>query len=187
MLMAWLVCDFEIKASLILVRAGLKAVSSVGEGRQQRERRKITNFFSLLIKVNQDNMITKTKSSWSGYEAKCKPAIVNSFHFFFIFCENTRSPQLLVLVVVSVAVTRLLRQPSKPFFRPALILDQSFSLNRSFKPPLNLPHHHPHTVFSRLCITPLPSLAGSPSPPPSSISISSTLPLSSMLRRPCDM
>lgn len=27
MLMAWLVCDFEIKASLILVRAGLKAVS----------------------------------------------------------------------------------------------------------------------------------------------------------------
>lgn len=36
--MAWLVCDFEIKASLILVRAGLKAVSSVGEGRQQKDR-----------------------------------------------------------------------------------------------------------------------------------------------------
>lgn len=27
MLMAWLVCDFEIKESLILVSAGLKAVS----------------------------------------------------------------------------------------------------------------------------------------------------------------
>lgn len=35
MLMAWLVCDFEIKASLILVRAGLKAVSSVRVGRQR--------------------------------------------------------------------------------------------------------------------------------------------------------
>lgn len=36
--MAWLVFDFEIKASLILVRAGLKAVSSVREGRQQKDR-----------------------------------------------------------------------------------------------------------------------------------------------------
>lgn len=51
MLMAWLVCDFEIKASLILVRAGLKAVSSVREGRQQKERRGGgNNVFLLLIK-----------------------------------------------------------------------------------------------------------------------------------------
>lgn len=51
MLMAWLVCDFEIKASLILVRAGLKAVSSVGEGRQQKERRKKND--KLLLAANK--------------------------------------------------------------------------------------------------------------------------------------
>lgn len=54
--MAWLVCDFEIKASLILVRAGLKAVSSVGEGRQQKDRGgQKNNFFLLLIKENINN------------------------------------------------------------------------------------------------------------------------------------
>lgn len=56
MLMAWLVCDFEIKASLILVRAGLKAVSSVGEGRQQKDRGgQKNNFFLLLIKEKINN------------------------------------------------------------------------------------------------------------------------------------
>lgn len=56
MLMAWLVCDFEIKASLILVRAGLKAVSSVVEGRQQKERRKKKH----LLVAN------KGENKWSG-------------------------------------------------------------------------------------------------------------------------
>lgn len=57
--MAWLVCDFEIKASLILVRAGLKAVSSVGEGRQQKDGgvggAGDNNFFLLLIKEKINN------------------------------------------------------------------------------------------------------------------------------------
>lgn len=62
--MAWLVCDFEIKASLILVRAGLKAVSSVGEGRQQKDRG--GNNFLLLIKekINNHRPVVEPNANW---------------------------------------------------------------------------------------------------------------------------